>query len=190
MTRPASSSPALVEAIEKLGGVREEFRGGDIMAARIIGPVVTLIGGFVVYWALGLGRGFDQPTLFILGIGGLMIFCGIWSVVWSFYASPYRLLLCQEGLIEVRRGSCSVIPWSGMIGVVENRATNVERLAIGIGSSRRITWTVCYRDGEEKKELELNVSSAKDVERLMQMVHDEMDRRGIIWDKQGVKFFY
>jgi hypothetical protein len=189
MTRPASNSPELVEAIEKLGSIREEFRGTNIVAAWIVGPIVTLMGAFVVYSVLRLGRSLDQATVFILGFGGLLIVTGISSIIWSYWAYPHRLLLCHEGLIEVRSSKCSVIPWSSMIGVVENRATEIEKLAIGVGSSRRITWTICYRDGEEKKELELDVSSAKDVERLMQLVHDEMDRRGIIWDKQGVKLF-
>lgn len=189
MSRPTSNSPELAEAIEKLGGVREEFWGTNIMAAWIVGPIVSLIGAFVVYSAFRLGRGLDQATVFILGFGGLLIVTGISQIVWSYWACPRRLMLCSEGLIEERGGKCSVIPWSGMIGVIENKATEIEKLAIGVGSSRRITWTICYRDGEEKKELELDVSSAKDIERLMQLVHDEMDSRGIIWDKQGVKLF-
>src|SRR5262245_2916166 len=132
MTRPASSSPEVVEAIERLGGMREEFRGSEIMAARIVGPIVILIGVFVVYWVLRLGLRFDPATLFVLGVGGLMTVGGMWTVIRTLWAPPYRLLLCQGGLIEVRGKACAVIPWSGMIGVVENRATEIEKLFIGV----------------------------------------------------------
>lgn len=182
MIRPESDRVELEEAIQELGGVRDEFRPAEwkLMAARIIGPFVCLVGLIWVIAPLYLRTEWTSYTIFLVVLGVVAIFTGS-AIGWSsFHLASYRLLLCRDGIIQVQ-GKIRTILWDAVTSVDEIGTRFRE------GSVPLKIWTIHYRSKDQQCQIKINRETVSEVKRLMHLIHDEVEQRNINWNTIGYK---
>ncbi len=165
---PSEDRLEVEEAVEALGGVKEDFRphSANIVASRIIGPFCFVAGATMGFYVLR-DADFSNARLVILGFGALIMVSGSAMFLRSLVWSKYRLLLCRDGLIEVRAGSTRVCRWD-----------DIEKISQFDKRELPSRWRIYFG---EKRPIELNRDTTSEIDRLMKIIWLETDRRGVPW---------
>ena len=131
----------LEEAVEALGGVKDEFRphAANIVAARIIGSIAAVAGGTVAFYVLR-DADFSPPRVIALGTSTLIVFSGVWAWIRSLRWSTQRLFICRDGVVETKRGQIQTCRWNEVEKIVqfEKREVHLPTLLAPV------RWTIYY----------------------------------------------
>lgn len=89
----------ITEVIEKLGGLREEFRPqpGNLIVGIIVGTICVLLGVSIDVYFLTLRQVRDEASMVLAGIGALFMVSGTIAIVTSNRRRRYRMLICAKG---------------------------------------------------------------------------------------------
>lgn len=166
----------ITEVIEKLGGLREEFRPhpGNLIVGIIVGTICVLLGVSIVVYFLALRQVRDDASMVLAGIGVLFMVSGTIAILTSNRRRSYRMLICANGFANVHGGRIKAARWEEIQRVEITEKGPRELQMYSNSKTARIIFAANGR-------IDFDKQTVSDLDGMLESVREHTDKLHIPW---------
>lgn len=182
MTNPKNPEAELDGIVNGLGGVIEKFQSSksNLIAGLVLGIFMAIGGILAANW---VWQNIPQPASFqnfgnwiLLGGTALLVVAGIWLSYWAISMFSYRVMICQEGIVELRKGRPSVFHWNDVESITEGLDANVSEKQNK--SAKRATYIIRFANSKKR---EFDANRVQKIKRFRELLIEKAQEHEIPW---------